>query len=327
MESPRTRIKRKPPPLVDAALAADLRYPSPDPSDPFAPLWALRTRGSCGSLRHASNLRADAPQESPLRTESIHSSAVTDESPSKWSSGLFKRTNRMQASPSASSSLVHVSMPTTNCCIAGADDAHSLLQPAPTEWLFPTPSQLAYAASLPVVAPSGLRVPFASLFETHPTVIIFLRHFWCPLCQDYSASIASTLPSNTAAPSPRIILIGNGSPSYITKYLALFGLNRHSSIEMYTDPTLAVYAALGMKRSSSPPSSTPPSTKSTPQTKLPSHSAENAISPDAKKSYIRHGSVSGVALVVLRGLKAGLPIWEPGGNIHQLGGEFVLGPG
>ncbi|KAF8199685.1 hypothetical protein BJ912DRAFT_661532 [Pholiota molesta] len=44
------RIRRKPPPTVDVSE----RYPSPDPLDPFAPLWVLRNRTSSALLDRAS---------------------------------------------------------------------------------------------------------------------------------------------------------------------------------------------------------------------------------------------------------------------------------
>ena len=44
-------------------------------------------------------------------------------------------------------------------------------------------------------------------------------------------------------------------------------------------------------------------------------------------SYVKHGLKGGIGMVVMRALKAGMPIWENGGDIAQLGGEFVLGPG
>ncbi|KAG6879604.1 hypothetical protein C0992_000632 [Termitomyces sp. T32_za158] len=145
----------------------------------------------------------------------------------------------------------------------------------------PTPAQLTRAASLPVIAASGLRVPFASLFAARPTIVVFTRHFWCPHSQDYLSTLART------APRPcDLVVIGNGAPAFIPKYRALCGLE----FEVYTDPTLAVYAELGMVRCSA-------------------------------------SAVGGIAKVVLRTLKAGLPVWERGGDIHQLGGEFVFGPG
>lgn len=42
MATAQHRVRRKPPPTIDISE----RYPSPDPSDPFAPLWALRNRTS-----------------------------------------------------------------------------------------------------------------------------------------------------------------------------------------------------------------------------------------------------------------------------------------
>ena len=42
-----------------------------------------------------------------------------------------------------------------------------------------TLTQLAEAASLFVVAESGVRVPFGDLFLGRKTVVIFIRHFWC----------------------------------------------------------------------------------------------------------------------------------------------------
>jgi len=44
-------------------------------------------------------------------------------------------------------------------------------------------------------------------------------------------------------------------------------------------------------------------------------------------SYVRHGAMSGLAMVVAHALRVGMPVWERGGDAAQLGGEFVLGPG
>jgi hypothetical protein len=51
---------------------------------------------------------------------------------------------------------------------------------APTEEnSIPTIGQLAEAASLFVIAESGVRVSFGDLFLERRTVVIFIRHFWC----------------------------------------------------------------------------------------------------------------------------------------------------
>ncbi|KAJ7145117.1 hypothetical protein C8R43DRAFT_1012857, partial [Mycena crocata] len=44
----------------------------------------------------------------------------------------------------------------------------------------------------------------------------------------------------------------------------------------------------------------------------------------APASYIAHGVLAGVGAVVLRALRAGMPVWERGGDIRLLGGEFVF---
>jgi hypothetical protein len=43
--------------------------------------------------------------------------------------------------------------------------------------------------------------------------------------------------------------------------------------------------------------------------------------------YVQHGLVSGIAMVVRRALKAAMPVWVKGGDVAQLGGEFIFGPG
>jgi hypothetical protein len=48
---------------------------------------------------------------------------------------------------------------------------------------------------------------------------------------------------------------------------------------------------------------------------------------EAKGEYIKHGFMSGIAMVVMNAIKASMPVWEKGGDISQLGGEFILGPG
>jgi hypothetical protein len=74
--------------------------------------------------------------------------------------------------------------------------------------------------------------------------------------------------------------------------------------QVYTDPSLKLYKALGMTF----------------------RTLDGG--PNSKKgAYITHGTVGGIAMVVMNAVRVGMPVWEKGGNIQQLGGEFVLGPG
>lgn len=73
---------------------------------------------------------------------------------------------------------------------------------------------------------------------------------------------------------------------------------------VYTDPTCALYRALGMTLRTTDGG------------------------PDSGRgSYIRHGAASGIAMVVKNTLKTGILLHKDVGDAKQLGGEFVLGPG
>jgi hypothetical protein len=121
--------------------------------------------------------------------------------------------------------------------------------------------------------------------------------------------LASSLQRNRGGQDkPRLVVISNGAYTLIPKYRQIFG----TQVAMYTDPTLMVYATLGMGM-------------------MRDEKLRNAPAGECKKSkdsaYVKHGLLSGIAMVVVRALRVGMPVWEKGGDIGQLGGEFVLGPG
>lgn len=53
----------------------------------------------------------------------------------------------------------------------------------------------------------------------------------------------------------------------------------------------------------------------------------HSLEPGKRGPYVRHGTVRGIGMVVKHAIKTGMPVWKQGGEITQLGGEFVLGPG
>ncbi|KAI0360229.1 hypothetical protein OH77DRAFT_1394408 [Trametes cingulata] len=164
-----------------------------------------------------------------------------------------------------------------------------------------TRDQIARAAPLTVIAQNGLRVPFGELFKERKTIVCFIRHFWCAMDQDYMYSISRNVDFEALKRAGiDFIIIGNGSHGMIKSYRHIF----RSPIPMYTDPTLRLYAALGMTLRTNDPG------------------------PDSEKGdYIRHGVIGGIAMVVRNALRVGMPVWEKGGDATQLGGEFVFGPG
>ncbi|KAJ8073436.1 hypothetical protein PM082_011712 [Marasmius tenuissimus] len=179
------------------------------------------------------------------------------------------------------------------------ETTHPPPEPVPfDEHALPTEEQLERAARCLVVTEAGVRVAFGSLWQHQKTIVIFIRHFLCPLCQDYVFSISRNYnPEVLRRDGLQLVLVSNGHHDFIKSYRKLFKL----PFEMYTDPDHEVYQTLGM----------------TLQT------MEKGPRPD----YIRHGNLRGIGMVLANAVKSGMPVWKNGGEISQLGGEFVLGPG
>lgn len=251
-------------------------------------------------------------------------------------------------------------------------------EPIIGEWDIPTFRTLSKAASLPIIAESGVRVNFGTLFSQQRVVVVFIRHFWCPLCQDYMTSVASLtrrIPElllgseekelsdekagglgeygdmkGGAGGPVKLVVIGNGSYTMIGKYKQIFGTGA-AALDVYTDPSLAVYGALGMGKDPASLPDHPHShdhrhgrSKTGPtQARLDAEilgasgsekdveGAKNRSKGDSKRctgaGYVKHGLMGGIAMVFVRALKVGMPVWEKGGDLNQLGGEFVFGPG
>jgi len=244
-----------------------------------------------------------------------------------------------------------------------------------SEWDIPSPFRLIYAASLPITGDDGKHIAFGSLFESQCTIVIFIRHLWCPLCQDYMSSVKSVVhpemvghygPRNqsqnhgttevggdrVAGTRVRFVVICNGAHGMIAKYRQIFGL----PFKVYTDPTLALYQALGMGRDSD----LKHHNHQTHRRSSSESSSSDVISEkkfDSSKNggYVKHSLMGGIAMVMMRTLKVRIPVrekggnigdigqlegevplplgrvckpvWEKGGDTGQLGGEFVFGPG
>lgn len=93
-------------------------------------------------------------------------------------------------------------------------------------------------AKLSVIDEDGRTVRVDSFWADGPAVLVFLRHFGCIHCRDHAVQIErAKLPAN-------VVLIGNGSPSFIA------GLREQTGWTgpVYTDPSLAAYQAAQLKR-------------------------------------------------------------------------------
>ncbi|KAF7301258.1 hypothetical protein MIND_00690600 [Mycena indigotica] len=243
----------------------------------------------------------------------------------------------------------------------------------------PTQNAIERAVRLPLVSPNGVRVQFGQLLgmsresldlgvvgvgprpgtELRRTVVIFLRHFWCPLCQDYMVALAGGVRAATcnkySANCPaenllerliestkqvgdnetHLLVIAPGSHTLAGKYLDSFQFSGScgiASVRIFVDPMPAegVYAALGMGWDGAPPlaaslDSSSSSTCCGHDTLENSVGHGDSIDPEAApETYITHGSFSGIGSVLMRAIRSGLPVWAKGGDIRLLGGEFVF---
>ncbi|TEB14352.1 hypothetical protein FA13DRAFT_879368 [Coprinellus micaceus] len=120
--------------------------------------------------------------------------------------------------------------------------------------------------SIKVMVPPSNLVP---LFAEHRAIVLFLRHFFCPMCQDYVSSLSSLVKrpmlrelgslcdyneedARTSLDDPengellpkqvQLVLISCGKATLVEKYKHMFGL----PFKMFADPELKVYEALGM---------------------------------------------------------------------------------
>ncbi|KJA19495.1 hypothetical protein HYPSUDRAFT_143656 [Hypholoma sublateritium FD-334 SS-4] len=224
----------------------------------------------------------------------------------------------------------------TGCCTAGSCAANvdlPGLELPPGEWALPTEAQLRRAAALPLTGADGTSVRFGALFGAHRTAVVFIRHFWCPLCQDYMRTLRARVRPALLARWAQggadgalvgFVVIGNGAHGMIRKYRKMFAL----PFAVYTDPTRAVYRALGMGAAGDDGHRHAPR-GGVPRGLGAPGAGVSVDGGDAHRTggYVRHGLVGGIARVVVRALRVGMPVWEKGGDIGQLGGEFVLGPG
>jgi hypothetical protein len=165
----------------------------------------------------------------------------------------------------------------------------------------PTSQVLSDVSSLDVVDINGGKLRFGSLFESEKTIVVFIRHFFCGVCQEYVMQLASVSQEALVLANTKIIVIGCGDWQPIRNYLEITGFQG----QMFADPTRKLYHALGM---------TAESLRLTP-------------ADVAKKSYIRSGLLSNVIRSIWSGPMKNPFLIGKQGKLSQLGGDFIFGPG
>ncbi|KAF9261755.1 hypothetical protein L218DRAFT_930719 [Marasmius fiardii PR-910] len=164
-----------------------------------------------------------------------------------------------------------------------------------------TSIDLKKASDLLIFDSKGNTVEFGSIFATQRVVVVFIRHFFCGAYVQHLASIPSEALKSA---NVDVVTIGCGEWNGIDFYSQKTGFPAH---RIYADPTRALYRSLGMDI----------------------ETLAGAPSDQERPEYL---SVNGSRLKNALVSTWNGPLKNPSllgkqGNISQLGGEFVFGPG
>ncbi|GAA5999044.1 peroxiredoxin-like family protein [Rhodotorula paludigena] len=110
----------------------------------------------------------------------------------------------------------------------------------------PAPEDVQRAAQVTVLDEHGKEHRLGELWEGQDegrTVVVWIRHFGCGLCQDYVKHLSQHFaPPLLSAHNVRLSIIGCGDSSYLSSYRKLVAC----PFDLYADRDGASYDALGM---------------------------------------------------------------------------------
>ncbi|GAA5944924.1 peroxiredoxin-like family protein [Sporobolomyces koalae] len=168
--------------------------------------------------------------------------------------------------------------------------------------LHPTPDQLHAASQLTVLTETGEPVQLGSLMRGDKggkCIVIFIRHFYCGLCQDFISYLTSKItPAVLQEHNLKLSIIGCGDWELIKPYRENLG----TPFEIYSDPTKETYVALGMTLRT---------------LDMGSHQPE----------YQSSGIIGNIFSSIVKAFKIGSIFTKKAGDQKQLGGEFVFANG
>ncbi|KAF5376209.1 hypothetical protein D9615_008488 [Tricholomella constricta] len=180
---------------------------------------------------------------------------------------------------------------------------------------------IAAASKLEILDVKGNKVAFGSIFESQKTIVVFIRHFFCGSCQAYVERLASVPQQALEKADAKIVIVGCGEWNPIQSYAGKSALllpvlsPGYSDVlhpettqfhgPIYADPSRALYHALGMNI----------------------EKLEGTPAGQERRGYLTKGAFVNAMQSIWKG-----PLKHPSligkqGNISQLGGDFVLGPG
>ncbi|EKD20245.1 fmHP [Drepanopeziza brunnea f. sp. 'multigermtubi' MB_m1] len=232
-----------------------------------------------------------------------------------WATQSKAASTHTFAQPTIKPSSAHISMATMTAATVhspsfrDSSTSHTLSQPADFEGEVNTnndiPSQavLKSVENVSILDQEGRSIPFKNLYSgpnvARRVMVIFIRHFYCGNCQEYIRALTSSItPSSLLSlPIPTFIaIVGCGAPSLIPMYQEATSC----PFPIYADPTKKLYSALGMLRT---------------------------LNMGTRPEYQRKDQLSMVfesVVQAMKKIKDGQAL--KGGDMHQVGGEFLFEP-
>ncbi|KAI0348203.1 hypothetical protein BDW22DRAFT_1350370 [Trametopsis cervina] len=166
----------------------------------------------------------------------------------------------------------------------------------------PDTQSIQAASELEVYDSSGAKIKFGTLISSPAdgkTVVVFIRHFFCGICQAYITELAKVKDTALDKAKVKLVVVGCGGYQPIKDYGVRAGYDR----PIYADTSRALFKHFGLTEN------------------LQTTPADQPV-----KNYIAGRSRLGNALnSIWNG-----PLQHPQhigkqGNISQLGGEFIFG--
>ncbi|GAA99433.1 uncharacterized protein L969DRAFT_60909 [Mixia osmundae IAM 14324] len=160
----------------------------------------------------------------------------------------------------------------------------------------PAASDAETASKINVFDGEGGHQPFGKLVADSKTVVVFIRHFRCGMCQQMVSAL-SAKHDVIQKSDTKLVIIGQGDYKLIKPYTKLL----ECPYPIYADPTKKLYTALGMTV----------------------RNLEQGAAGQPRKEYLTHGQFSGLMLSITNAFKMG-QLTASSGDIKQQGGEFIF---
>ncbi|OSD08504.1 hypothetical protein PYCCODRAFT_1448718 [Trametes coccinea BRFM310] len=161
----------------------------------------------------------------------------------------------------------------------------------------PSAEAISKAAASKVYDQSGNESSFGNLIQDQKTIIVFIRHFFCG---QYVMQLASVRKDALEQANARLVVIGCGDWKLIKNYCETTGY----PYAMYADPSRSLYTTFGLVES-----------------------LERTPAGEQKRSYLGKSFLGNVVKSIWDGPLKNPQFIGKQGNISQLGGDFIFGPG